>query len=113
MQYYSSRDLATQEGRLATLTERGLSFLVRKPHKIGEHLIVSFLLPGEEEELTATAVVRWRQQTSDRTRWYAVGLEWLRLEKTMHFRLDTYLRRQAGATHKELLAATHMLPDEW
>lgn len=96
-QYCSAKDLKDlimRDGRLTTLTERGLGLLAHEPHHVGERLTVSFALPGEPGALTTTGVVRWTSHTPTQRRWYPLGIEWSTLEETTRFRLDTFLRNQ-------------------
>ncbi len=93
-QYCSFSDLTPRDGRLTDLTERGLGLMAHEPHQPGERLTVSFTLPGEEDPLTTTGVVRWASQNAVQKRWFPLGLEWFPLEETARFRLETFLGKQ-------------------
>ncbi len=96
-QYCPEVDFTPRDGRLTTLSERGLGLLAREPRQPGERLTVSFTLPGEDEAVTMTGIVRWANGATPRTRWYPLGLEWLPLEETTRFRLETFLRNHSAA----------------
>ncbi len=89
-QYCAADDLLPRDGQVNDLSERGAGLLVREQHKPGEHVTVSFNLPGQEEPLTATGTVRW-SSSSRQGRWYRLGMEWLPLEETTRGRLHTFL----------------------
>lgn len=102
-QYCSFSDLTPRDGRLTDLTERGLGLMAHEPHQSGERLTVSFTLPGEEDPLTTTGVVRWASQSPVHRRWFPLGLEWFPLEETARFRLETFLGKQIqGRAGKEI-----------
>ena len=115
-QYCREGDATPRSGRLTTLTDRGLGLWVREPHPVGERLTVSFALPGEEETLTTAGVVRWASATPTQHMWYSLGLEWLPLEETTRFRLDTFMRnqeeacRQDGSAESERFSTTPGVP---
>ena len=111
--YRSDNDPTLREGRLTTVTERGLGLLAHEPHRVGEQLTLSFMLPGEDETVTTTGVVRWVSQTTDQKRWYLLGLEWLALEETTRFRLDTFLRTHSETRRRAALEATQPLKQKW
>lgn len=94
-QYCSTSDLIPRDGRVTSLTERGIGLMAHEPHEAGERLTVTFTLPGEEDAVTTTGVVRWSRQAPTPQRWFPLGLEWLPLEETTRFRLDTFLRDKA------------------
>ncbi len=89
-QYCSSEDLVPRDGRMTSLSEQGIGLLVREAHRAGELLSVGFSLPGEQEALTATGVVRWSGPPRD-GRWHPVGLNWLQLEESVRNRLQRFL----------------------
>lgn len=89
-QYCSSEDLMPRDGRITSLSEQGIGLLVREAHRAGELLSVGFSLPGEQEALTATGVVRWSAPPRD-GRWHPVGLNWLQLEESVRNRLQRFL----------------------
>jgi archaellum component FlaC len=90
-QYCPSEDLELRDGRIADVSERGAGVLMRERHRGGELVTVGFSLPGEEDTLTATGVVRWSGPESPTGQWHRIGLEWLPLEEGTRNRLHRYL----------------------
>jgi len=91
-QYCPSDELVPRDGRMTNISERGLGLLAHEAHRPGERIAVTFLLPGEEEAVTTTGVVRWCGASPVRRRWYPLGLEWLPLEPTTRYRIEAYLK---------------------
>lgn len=96
-QYCAEDGGSPRDGRIVDVSERGLGVLLRESHNIGERLTVSFTLPGENQSITTTGTVCWSHEAPNRRRWHAVGLEWLPLQETDRFRVDTFLRERAPA----------------
>lgn len=94
VQYCAAEDLLPRDGHVANISERGVGLLVREQHKVGDHVTVSFNLPGLEEALTATGAVRWSSSLRQ-GRWYRLGMEWLPLEESTRNRLHAFLNTQA------------------
>lgn len=90
-QYCPSEDLELRDGRIADVSERGVGVLMRERHRGGELVTVGFSLPGDEETLTATGIVRWSGPESPSGAWHRIGLEWLPLEEATRNRLHRYL----------------------
>lgn len=67
----------------------------REPHRIGEHLTVSFPLPGDTEISTATGVIRWAADQPKSGGWYGLGMEWLPLEEDARSRLHRFFSGHA------------------
>ena len=84
-------DFLPRDGRLFNVSERGAGLLVRSLPKHGERLTVSFSLPGTEEPVIATGIVRWSDPPSPRSRWHPLGLEWLPLEDATRSRLHAFI----------------------
>ena len=93
-EYCPSEDLIPRDGRIVNLSERGLGLWTGEAHPQGERMTVSFSIPGEDEPVTLTGVVRWSEAGPSR-RWYPVGLEWFPLEETIRYRLRTFLSDSA------------------
>ena len=91
MQYCGSDDLLSRDGQLTNLSERGVGLRLRESHRSGERITISFALPGADDPLTATGVLRWGEPTSIRPRWYGAGLEWLPMEEATRNRLHAFL----------------------
>lgn len=108
-QYCPSGDLIPRDGRITNLSERGVHLLAQESHRVGERVTLSFSLPGEEEPLTATGVVRWTDPQARRGR-HAMGLEWLPLGETSRHRLGTFLGRTEQAASGQVVAAS---PRSW
>jgi len=106
-QYCPSTDLTPRDGRLTTLSERGLGLLTREAHETGEQITVSFSLPGAPNPLTATGVVRWSNAPLPGARWHAAGLSWVPMDDAARSWLHRYLSRHASApTAKPRLKAS-------
>jgi hypothetical protein len=95
-QYCPSTDLTPRDGRLTSLSERGLSLLTREAHEAGEQITVSFSLPGEPSPLTATGIVRWSNAPPPGARWHAAGLSWVPMDDAARSQLHRFLYRYAG-----------------
>jgi hypothetical protein len=91
MQYCPSEDLELRDGRLADVSERGAGVLVRERHRSGELVTLGFSLPGTEDTLTATGVIRWSGSESPKGNWHRAGVEWLPLEDATRNRLHQFL----------------------
>ena len=89
-QYCTAEDLLPRDGRLMNLSERGAGLLAREAHHSGEQVTLTFSVPGADEPLTATGVVRWSHQLRGGG-WYPLGLEWFPLEETTRNRLQSFL----------------------
>ena len=90
-QYCSSGDLLPKDGSITNLSERGAAVRVREPHTPGERVTVHFPLPGAQEALTTTGIVRWSGAEPERGRGVPVGLEWLPFEETTGHLLHRFL----------------------
>jgi hypothetical protein len=90
-QYCPFEDPVPRDGRITTLSERGAGLLVRSAHAIGERLTVNFSLPGDQDPMTATGVVRWSGLQLPRGGWYPLGIEWLPLDEATRNRLHRFL----------------------
>jgi len=77
---------------MTNLSERGLGLLAHEAHRPGERIAVTFTLPGEEDALTTTGIVRWCGATPIHRRWYPLGLEWLPLEQTTRYQIETFIK---------------------
>ena len=113
VQYCSANDPNPRDGRLTSITDRGLGLLAHEPHRVGERLTVSFSLPGEEQALTTTGLVRWTHQTPATKKWFSLGLEWLPLEDTTRFRIDTFLQSQSRAHRRGSLTGSRPWRGHW
>jgi archaellum component FlaC len=91
MQYCPAEDLELREGRLADVSERGAGLLTRERRRNGELVTLGFSLPGTEDTLTATGVIRWSGSESAAGNWHRVGLEWLPLEDATRNRISEFL----------------------
>lgn len=111
-QYCAAEDLLPRDGQVANISERGAGLLVREQHKAGEHVTVSFNLPGLEEPLTATGTVRW-SSSSRQGRWYRLGMEWLPLEEATRNRLHTFLYTAKTPEEPKPSAKTWKLSSNW
>ena len=96
--YCPSNDLLPRDGHLVNISERGAGLLTRETHRTGERITVSFALPGEDEPVTATGVVRWANPSGRQNRWQPHGLEWLPLEETARHRLSAFVNDRAKAS---------------
>lgn len=91
VQCCQAEDFLPRDGRLCNLSERGAGVLVRTTPKPGERLTLSISLPGEDEPLIATGLVRWSCPEAPKSRWQSLGLEWLPLEEASRYRLRRFL----------------------
>lgn len=91
IQYCSSSDLLPRDGYLMNLSEQGAGMLLREPHAQQEQITISFGLPGEDEPVTATGVVRWSAPSGWSSRWHPCGLSWLPLEEAARHRLHRWM----------------------
>jgi len=91
MQYCPSEDLELRDGRMADVSERGAGALMRERHRSGELVTLGFSLPGIEDTLTATGVIRWSGSQSPKGNWHRAGVEWLPLEDATRNRLHQFL----------------------
>ena len=91
MQYCPSEDLELRDGRIADVSERGAGALMRERHRSGELVTLGFSLPGAEDTLTATGVIRWSGPESPKGNWHRAGVEWLPLEDATRNRLHQFL----------------------
>ncbi len=100
-QYCASSDLIPRDGRVTDVSERGAGLWTREPHARDERVTMTFMLPGDDEPLTATGVARWARERAVRQWWYPLGVEWLPLEETMRYRLRSFLKhRTESAAHQ-------------
>ncbi len=106
-QYCASTDLIPRDGRLTNLSERGAGMWAREPHAAEERVTLTFVLPGDEEPLTATGIVRWGSDQAVRKSWYPLGVEWLPLEETMRYRVRSFLKHQAEVSAQQTVEAEH------
>lgn len=90
-QYCSSDDLLPRDGQLANLSERGAGARVHQPSRIGERLTLTFPLPGADDALTATGIIRWSDPPVPKRHGYRAGLEWLPMEEATRNRLHAFL----------------------
>lgn len=98
IQYCPSEDLLPRDGELIDLSERGVGLLTSESHPAGESITITLSLPGAEDSMTATGVVRWSAApTGPRTR-HRVGLEWTPLAHTTHQRLHAFFSTTTQAT---------------
>lgn len=89
--YCASGDFFLRDGYLTNLSERGIGLWVREPHQASERLTASFLLPRDQEPVTATGLVRWSDTHASTRGWYPLGVEWLPFEETARHRLRQFL----------------------
>jgi len=97
VQYCPETDFLPRDGRLTNLSERGAGWVAREPHQAGERVTINFSIPGEEEPLTATGVVRWSTQDARGGRWHPAGIEWLPIEEATRNRLHQFLSREVAS----------------
>lgn len=100
-QYCAADDLLPRDGQLINISERGAGLLVREPRRAGEQITASFSLPGDNEPLTATGVIRWSLPPV-KGRWYPLGLEWLPLEEAARSRLHGFLSQPKAEPQRVL-----------
>jgi len=108
VQYCPSDDLVPKDGQLLNVSERGAGLEVREAHRCGERITVNVSLPGDDEPLTATGVVRWSDLRSPRRRRCRLGLEWLPLEEPARNRLQQFLLTRAHAPRRRAFSLQRM-----
>jgi len=111
-QYCPIEDLLPRDGRITNLSERGVGLLVQEPHRDGEQITVNFSLPGDEDPLTATGVVRWSAPPTSKSRWHPLGLEWLPLEESIRTRLQRFLYRGSWSSPDTEIASPRSTTQE-
>lgn len=100
MQYCPSEDLELRDGRMADVSERGAGALMRERHRSGELVTLGFSLPGAEDTLTATGIIRWSGPESPKGNWHRAGVEWLPLEDATRNRLHQFLETAKPAPER-------------
>lgn len=89
IQCCQAEDFLPRDGRLANLSEQGAAVQMKSAPKPGERLTLNIPLPGDEDPLIATGLVRWSRPEA--SSWHAVGVEWLPLEEATRHRLHRFL----------------------
>ena len=112
-QYCPSKDLIPRDGCLTTLSAHGLGMLTHEPHPSGERITVSMTLPGADDVLTMTGVVRWCGDRPTRGRWYSLGLEWVPFEDATRCRLDTFLNQRFSWAPQRISDEIQQRPIVW
>ena len=100
--YCPGEDLLPREGRVTTISERGVGMLIRDDHREGERLTVNVPLPDEPDPLTITGVVRWSSQPVANHGWHPSGLEWLPMEDAARRRLQHFLHARAKTSESSI-----------
>ena len=100
MQYCPAEDLELRDGRIADVSERGTGALMRERHRSGELVTLGFSLPGAEDTLTATGIIRWSGPESPKGTWHRAVVEWLPLEDATRNRLHQFLETAKPAPER-------------
>ncbi|MBI3997231.1 MAG: PilZ domain-containing protein [Candidatus Omnitrophica bacterium] len=112
IQYCPSEDLLPRDGGLIDLSERGVGLLTSESHPTGEAITITLSLPGAEDSVTATGVVRWSAAPAGPWTRHRVGLEWTPLAHTTQQRLHAFLSTATRATTQSF-GLWQVIRQEW
>lgn len=91
--YCPATDPTPRDGHVLNLSGGGAGLRLREAQPVGERLTVSFSLPGDDQPVTATGIVRWSDAPA-KQRWLRAGLEWSPWEETARHRFQRFLYQQ-------------------
>ena len=91
VQYSPTNRFSNFAGRLADVSVRGLGLSTPHPIERGAHLSAKLLLPGEDEPVILTGIVRWSSSTSSKHGDYESGIELTNVDDTTHFCLQSFV----------------------